>query len=953
MNIRTFLLMFGLMLTAGITSAQSGTLKGIVKDTESNEIMEGATVVAMQGEKMISGAYTDANGEYTITNLPAGTYNLKISYVTYDPVIIEGIELKPGAEVYQSHSIGVVAVDEEKNKVTITSKIVRNSEASILALQRKSTNVMDGISSQQFKRTGDANAASALGRVSGLSVEGGKYVYVRGLGDRYSKSMLNGSEIPGLDPNRNTVQLDIFPTPLIDNITVFKSFTPDLPGSFTGGLVNIGTKDFPEHFNLKWSSSFGVNPQASFRNDFLTYQTGKLDFLGFDDGTRALPAAAEAGRVPDLTFSDREAAMTLDQATRSFSTPVYATVGNSLLNHNHSFSIGNQWDLKGKPLGFVAGLSYRTKENYYDNGRVSRWTQTGESSDELLMLLDYKDTKASREVLWGGLFNLSFRPSPNHKLSFNFLRNQSGESSTRYLVGRLPDDDPNLIFETRVLGYQQRAMTNFQLKGDHVFEALRGMQMNWITSYTLSAQDEPDLRFFSNDYNVTGTDTNYGIQLALYPGPSRFFRTLDESNMDGRLNFTMPFKQWNALESKIKFGGAYTMKARSFRERRYEYANGSETAEYNGNPEEYFADDNMGIVQTNSLPGGGEQFLFANYLRDATQRDNNYNATQDIAAAYGMIELPLLDRLKFIGGARYEMTNIYIKNQDPEDPAGGLVSHDILPSANLIYSPTKRMNVRGSYTKTIARPTFRELAKYDSFEFIGDFSLIGNDQLKRTLIDNVDLRWEWFPSAKEVISVSGFYKHFTNPIERVISISAANRELTLQNVPEAQLFGLELEARKSLGFIHDKLTDFRVGVNMSLVKSVIDINAAELEAIRDFDPEAKSTRPMFGQSPFTVNAELGYTNDSLGINASLNFNVFGQRISFVNRGGINVYEQSRPRLDFFIAKQIKKHWSVNFRARNLINPKYNFTQNYKGEAYNFQSYRMGQTFSLGFAYQIP
>ena len=941
------------VLLATSAIAQTATISGTVKDIETEEALVGATVRLFQDSNMVAGAYTDDEGKYEFEAEP-GTYRLLFSYISYDNKEIKDIVLAEGQALVQDMTMGFDENDEgEKNKVTIIEKVERNTEGNLIGLQRRSTSVVDVISFDQVQRAGDADAGSAMKRVTGVTVEGGKYVYVRGLGDRYSKTLLNGSEVPSLDPNRNSVQMDMFPSNLIDNIVVFKTFSPELPGSFTGGLLKVSTKDFPQSFTLNYNSTFGFNTAASFRDDFITGQRGKTDWLGMDDGTRAMPTEmGVSGSLPSLSFADPVKANAIDAASKSFATPIYPTNSNSSLNHSHTFSIGDQKTLFGRPFGYVAGLSYRKTDNFNEDAIEGRWQLTSniDQSNGLNKQMYLNGSQASREVLWGALVNFSYLASLNHQFSFNYLHNQSGNSSARFMQGDIPRDDPRIVFQTRVTSYTERALDMFQLKGDHTFGKLKA---DWIGAYSFSSQNEPDLRFFSNDF--TKEDSVYDIQRALYSAPSRYFRTMKENNIDGKLNFTLPFKQWAGEEAKFRFGGAYTYKDRKFFERRFDFSNGSpDVIQYNGNPAEYFAPENMGVIGTDA----NGLYQYGIYVNDASELRNSYTGNQNIMATYAMVELPLMKKLRLVTGARLETTDILLTSKDPNQAPGQLDNLDVLPSLNFIYALSKPdamrniMNLRASYARTLARPVFRELAPFASFDFVGDMVLVGNPDLQRTQIDNFDFRWELFPTTRELISVSAFYKDFTNPIELVINPIAANIEGNYRNVPEAQLFGLEFEFRKSLSFISEGLKNFRASGNLTLIKSQLDINEGELQQIRSLNPEAAATRPMFGQSPYSVNGEISYVNDSLGLNTGINFNMFGPRIAAVSRGGTpNIYEQPRPTLDFSIGKAIG-NWSIRLRARNLFDPKFEKVQTLKDVDYIFSSYRIGRTFSLGLSYTI-
>lgn len=949
MNSKYYLIfLLFLLVAAGSVVAQTGTITGTVTEQDGTEPLQGATVRLMQDSAMVGGAYTGEDGTFKIQAKP-GTYSLIFTYISYESKTVEGVTIAAGETVTQDQSMGLDVEDTgDENTVVIMDKVIKNTEAVLINIRRKSTSVVDVISLDQVRRAGDSDAGGAMKRVTGVTVEGGKYVYVRGLGDRYSKTLLNGSEIPGLDPDRNSVQMDMFPSNLLDNLVVHKTFSPNLPGSFTGGLVKIATKDFPPTFTMQYRSSFGVNTQASFRNDFITGQRGGLEWIGMDDGTRALPdlLANRNFIIPSIgeAFTDPVASANLDAASKAFATPIYPENTNSTLNHSHAFSIGDQKTLFGKPFGYLASLSYRNNQKFYEDAMEGRFKLVGQNSTDLNTESFYNGQTAIREVLWGGLVNLSWLPGLNHQLRFNYMHNQSGTSSAFYFEGPIPKDDQNLIFQTRSTAYRERAMDAFQLRGDHTFGNLT---IDWVGAFILSSQDEPDLRFFSNDF--TRSDTVYDIQTNLYNAPSRYFRNMNEVNLDGKVNGTFKFLQWNDLESNLRFGGGYTFKDREFFERRFEFVNNSpSTVIYNGSEEEFWQPENVGLIGQNA----NGVFLYGNYVRDATEDRNSYLGTQNIIASYAMVELPITQKLRTVAGARLETTDMLVQSFDALQTDGVLDNTDILPAVDIIYSPRTNVinnliNIRGGYSRTLARPVFRELAPFASFDFVGDVILVGNPELQRSLIDNVDLRFELFPTTRELISVGVFYKSFQDPIERVL-IPGSNGQVTWKNVDEATVYGVEFEFRKSLGFVTDALKDFRASGNVSLISSQVNIDPAVYQLILDEDPTRQPTRQMYSQSPYTINAELAYINDSLGLTSSLNFNVFGPRISFVTDTGTpNVFEQPRPSLDFSIAKTVGKVLSFRLRARNIFNPLYNHIHTFQGVEYTFRSYRVGRTFSLG------
>ncbi len=935
-----------LLTNAGL--AQSGVITGKVVDKETGEELIGANVVIVG---TTNGTSTDIDGSYSITGLSAGTYDLQVSYISYENKTITGVVVKNNETSYQDITMGTD--DVALGEVVVEARAIRNTESSLLLLQKKSTVVMDGISVQQFSKMGDNDAAAAVRRVTGVSVEGGKYVYVRGLGDRYSKITLNNAEIPGLDPNRNSVQMDMFPSALIDNISVVKTFSADLPGDFTGGFVNISTKDFPEKFNLSFSASLGYNTNSSLRNDFITYEGGKLDWLGIDDGTRARPA--DAMNIPNEssaignTATALQNAQQIDRATRAFNKTMEPVQGNSFLDQNYSFSIGNQLKLGKMPMGIVFGLSYQNTNEAYQDGRLGLYSLQGGST--LSTLQDLTDVYGENNVLVGAILNTSLKLNDNNRISLNLLRNQAGTSSAGIYTGTFPPQlDDDRVLQSRNLNYNQRAMNFAQLKGEHYFPNAAKLRIDWHTAYTYSTIDQPDMRLFANHYEVdTNQDTAFFVSAASYKLPSRFYRNLDENSTDTKANFEFAYKGVRGQESKFKTGFSALYKWRTFEETRLDYDFGSSPfGFFDGNISNYLADANIGLQDQ------GTGTYFATIIQDASEDRNSYLSNQLIGAAYVMTDLPISKKFKINAGVRAEYTNIYVESYDQTVPAGEINKIDILPGVNFIYEVAKDMNLRLSYSRTIARPNFRELAPFASYDYNGGQILVGNPELDRTLIDNIDLRYELYMKPGELFSVSAFFKNFTNPIERAFNPAGAD-EVSFRNVSNAVVAGAEVEYRQSLRFISPFLSGFQVGANASYIYSRVNIDAQELVEIRAGNPDAKDYRRMFAQSPYLVNAMLSYTNEQSGTEFNANFNVFGARLAVVSRGNTpNVFEQPRPTLNFMVSQKIgaSGRFKITLRANNLINPPVKLTYDFAGGDYIYRSFTQGRAFSIGVSYTV-
>ena len=476
---KRILLIQSLLIFSIYVFAQSGTIRGKVTDAETGEELIGAAVLI---EGTIQGASADLDGNYSIPNVELGTYSLRCSFISYETQTITDVEVKAGEVAVLDIKLATVSLGLEE--VVVTAKAVRNTESALLTMQKKSASVMDGISSQQISKSGDSDAASAVRRVTGVSVEGGKYVYVRGLGDRYSKTTLNGAEIPGLDPERNSVQMDIFPTNAIESMIIHKSFSPNL-NTFTGGLVDIVTKDFPEEFNLNFKASFEFNTQSSLNDEFLSYEGGKNDWLGFDDGTRDFPVNPE-----DILLypSNRDE---LDATTMKFNKIMEPNTKPSFLNQNYSLSFGDQVSLFGRPLGYTIGLSYKANQLFYNDGERGLYKLTDANAQVLNTEQRYNETSGREEVLLGSLVSLNYKFNNNNKIGYVLLYNHSGLKNAYYHVGEKPSDEFGMIIQNRELGFQERSIFANQLKGEHFIESWNKLKINWVVSYTKSSKQNP------------------------------------------------------------------------------------------------------------------------------------------------------------------------------------------------------------------------------------------------------------------------------------------------------------------------------------------------------------------------------------------------------------------------------------------------------------------------------
>ena len=933
---------FNLLLSTSIlTFSQTGSIKGKIIDEKTGEELIGASVV-IKGST--TGTISDFDGNYALANLKAGEYNITISYVSYESQEFPNVVVKPGEVTVLNAQLGEATTALEEVQVVARSN--QRTEASLQVLQQKSATVLDGISSQQISRLGDADAAGALKRVTGVSVQEGKYVYVRGLSDHFMKVTLNGAEVPGLDPNFNTVQMDLFPSNVIESMTVLKTYTPDKP-SFTGGLVNIKTKDFPLSFTFHASVKDGFNNNVHFNDKFLTYQGSSTDRLAYDNGFRSIPDGLKGIEISTVVNS-KNVDLVSDYTNR-FNKVWTPQNSQAPLNQSYSLSFGDQKSFAGnKSIGYIAALSYKTKSTSYQNGRLDDYdaqTATTVAPNEIL-----SEDKGEYTVTWSALAGLNLKLSTNNKIGFTYLRAQSGERTARSMHGHNSTSD-NYDEDKYSLEYLWRVLSVYQLSGTHVLPRLNHARIDWMSSNANSIQNTPDLRFFYDEIIYNGNDTIYNVRVN--KKPERRYRNMNEYNWDNTIDLTFPI---NMFDGKFKFGASYLKKRRNSEESRFT-VNQKSTISFNGDPEDFFTQEN--IITPDNLSQG--YFYAIDFLDNARI---SYLGQDITSAGYGMLDFTFLDKLRVIGGVRVERTSMFIENKvDPTDPdlrpsqkklyeTGSTNDFDLLPSINLKYELINNMNLRFAFSKSITRPSFRERAPYAFYEYTEGTTIQGNPNLKLGRDYNYDIRWEYFFNTGEMISLSGFYKKILGPIERYKSQTTENQS-TYRNGYDATLYGLELEIRKNLDFVQF-LKNFDLGVNVTFIKSETPVDSARLAYARNIAPDFPGTRPLYGQSPYVVNAFLHYDNEKLGLHSNLSFHVEGPKIVIISkRLTPDVYQQPFPALNFNIGKTIFKNLELEFSAENLLDPtfKENITLS-DGETYPFRQFSLGRTYSISLKYSI-
>lgn len=959
---RITILSFFLLLFPSLF-AQDGFIRGTVYDDVLAEPLPGVTVFL---EGTIIGAMTDFDGKFSIT-APAGKYNMRVSFISYETINISDIVVESG-KVLLFENLRLKEANVLLQEVVVKAEVIRNSEAAILSIKKKSAGMIDGISSTNFRKIGDSDAASSMKRVPGVSVEGGKYVFVRGLGDRYTKTTLNGMDIPGLDPDRNTLQMDIFPTNVIDNIIVAKTFSVENAADFTGGSIDIATKDFPEVRKANISLSLGYNPSMHFNPDYLTYEGGKTDWLGFDDGTRAIPATENIPFFSEVIAQpNSEKGLRYREILGAFNPTLAAMRQNSLLDYSIGASAGDQINRKKFSWGYNVAISYKNNTEYYEDVEYGRYGLSGDPAVSEMEEREYTfGDYGSNSALLGGLAGLAFKTEKS-KIRLNVIHLQNGESKAGVFDYRNADQGAIFVGYQHNLEYSQRAMTNILLNGKHFFSK-SAWELEWKLSPTFSSMDDPDVRFtrYEDREGTLSIGTESGF-------PERIWRTLAEMNLGGQIHASKTF-QLNEARLKLNFGGAYVYKERDYSIRTF--ALNIRNVPLTGDPNELMLPENL-------WPLGGSIGKGTTYEADFVPvNPNSFNANTNNRAGYVSLDFSPSKKLKTVLGLRVEQ---YVQRYTGQDQLGtNILNNDVVlddldffPSANVIYSMNDKQNLRFSYGKTIARPSFKELSFAEisdpitSRTFIGGLFRDANDiagieywdgKLTSSDIHNFDLRWEYFGAMSQTISLSAFYKSFRRPIEMVQFVTQA-AAYQPRNVGDGRVIGAEAELRKNLSFLGIGFEQLAFTTNITFTNSRISLSETEYTSRIDNAREGetvKDYREMAGQSPWIVNAGLNYEGGERGflegLEAGIYYNVQGTTLLYV---GIvdrpNVYTLPFHSLNFNANKSFgkDKKMSAGIKVDNILNDSRSAVfRSYEAADRFFGKLLPGRTFTLRFSYNI-
>jgi outer membrane receptor protein involved in Fe transport len=973
------------------SDTQSGGIRGMVYDKDFDLPLAGVQISIVETGQRANGS---EEGNYVLYQINPGTYTLVFTKEGYIRFVKADVVVSPGqmTELNASLSGEIMELEEFLVKDILFES---GTESALLNLRMDNAAMMDSIGSDLMSRAGAGDAAAALKLVAGASVQDGKYAVIRGLPDRYVNSQMNGVRLPTADSDKRAVQLDQFPSAVIESIQVSKTFTPDQQGDASGGAVNVVLKGVPKESMVKFSTKASFNSQVSGRNDFLTYPGKGVNYWGNDDGDQKIQ---------------------YEKLGSSWDGAVGTTRDDAPFNYDWSFAAGHKIDFEDHTaLGAFVSLYNEHSSSFYKGGKDdSYWVEspgarmtpqysqgTPDQGDFKTSLFDI--TQGSQSAQTGGLGVLGLE-TPDHNLTLSYMYTSMAEKTatlaedTRgkayYFPGYNPNDptapgnqqrDAAPYLRTETLEYTQRTTQTLQLSGRHqLFDpqlefgnliTLLTPELDWGISRSSASMNQPDKRQFGSlwlppSFNPgfppwVPASTDPAVHLPYKPAANftignlqRVWKDITEESQQYYVNTKFPFKQWSGDEGYLKLGVFEDRVNRSYNQDSYSNFNDN-AAKYYGPWEDLWS----------------RAFPFENHPITAADIDVDYEGQQKISAWYYMIDMPMNSWLNIIGGARYETTELNITNTPEKDVtwlppgAGGPVKlnpgdadvafeqKDMLPSLGFVLKPFDRTKLRGSYSETVARQTFKELTPIQQMEYLGGDVFVGNPELKMSALKNYDLRLDLTPNDDELISLSYFYKDVTLPIEYV-QRNVGFTYTTATNYPKGKLSGYEIEMRKGLGRIWDKLEGYSLGANATFINSEVTLPDDEIDGFNQPNIAAPMrSRDMTGAPHYLYNLFLTYEPANTGLQATVFYTVQGDTLiagagESNGRFVPNVYQTEYGTLNLSVSQKLGKNCKLTFQAKNLLDPAIEtvYRSKYIGDDVTKSSYQKGMEFTLSIGF---
>lgn len=931
------LLVLAALLIASITAAQKGTVAGTITANEAGAIQPMPFVnVVIKGTT--TGATTDLDGKFSFTVEP-GAHTLLVSFVGYEPQE-RAITVTADARTLADVELKTQGIEMKEFEVVQVAD--REREGVQLMERKESTSLVQNIGAQELKKKGAGDVAEGVQKLVGLSTVGGRYVVVRGLSDRYNSAYLNGLPLPSPDPDMKVAPLDIFPTDVVESISVTKAFTPDLYGDFSGGAVDIATKRATGENILKVSLGGGMNTQSTFR-DHRSYNGGKSDFWGRDDGTRAVPSSALSQGV-NLNGERLPFAANFNPTSKTASPDL-----NFGLFGGTSIKLGEHMK-----LNVVGTVNYRN-EYRYRTGQV-RIINTSNTP-----LVDYAMESWQFNTQSSALGSASLDIGKQHRIGITSLWVNMSTDDHRINYGEHFDYQDNVY--ARRYTYRQNSVLTNQIFGRHGFGMKDRLLIEWSGAMSTADAVEPDRRQLVYLYQPGDTESEYRFNAIDRLENHRWYSALEEEETTARAAVSYRLLQRETAEGLspilvVRAGAQIKRKERSFGYDIFSYslqdinANNPSGVDLNS-PDQYLTN---AAYQERDLT-----------IAKLTGPEADHTIKQDIDAAYFATEYDVIpQKLKVMAGARMEQGEqriVYRKQSDSFYQAprvARITSTDLLPYASLKYDITKKDIIRASASKTISRPGFREMGPFEYTEFFAGTKNVGNPDLKNGENFNVDARYERFFAPGELVAVGAFGKVLDNTIEKVALATASGQLQSFRNTGRAQVAGIELEVLKNIGTLLGTdsaiWNDLSVGMNVAILHSELTIRQQASNANTADVVLTNEKRPMQGASPYLVNFDLSYGrtfSDNLKGTVTLAYNVFGKRVFAAGANGLgDQYELPVNTLNLVFRADIGKKWQANITCRNILDARFRIEQETPAGTSLVNDYRVGSSFSAGFSYRI-
>jgi len=909
--------------------AQSVKLTGKVLN-DKNEPLAGVSVKIIGG----GGTTTDVEGRFSLSLVPGKKYELEFSAIGYESKNITEAEVVTGQVNELNITLQVKVKSGDNVVLKTTSSAKKETVNAVIAFQKNTNTVASVISAESIRRSPDKNTGEVLKRTPGASIQEGRFIIVRGLADRYNQAMLNGILLTSTEPDRKTFSFDLIPAPMIDNIIINKAFVPEYPGEWAGGLIQVNTKDIPSKGFFNVQIGTGFNSQTIGKDFYKDGLGGKTDWLGFDDGTRALPSSYT--KKSDFDLSSHAEKSAIGKQLRNSWTPV---VSNAPLNISFQANGGFNTKLHGKTIGGTFGLLYN-KSNKYQQ-LLNRRNGFGGSTPDIES--SYNDDKYLQEVTVGALGSLSMQLNSKNRISVKSIINVNNPNSVTQRVGY--DISRGEQLKGSEFTFKQNTFFTTQISGEHSITS--PLKFKWYGAFNILDGYIPDQRriLYSKNLNSSDPYKNIISRTLSQQNGSRIYQNLSDYIYTAGGDLTYNF---NWLKQKQAVKGGYMLQ---IKDRLYDgqffaiYLAGNNETLKQLPADQIFASQNFGNGEDDNLLG----------FDAIKNRNNRYMANTILNAGFLQFDNQFSSAFRVVWGLRVEDYDQLVGSVKKWDDR---FSHtqvtDFLPGINATYKINNKTNFRVSASQTVIRPELRELAKLNIYDFELNASVQGNPLLLRTKVSNADIRYEIYPRAGEVFTVGVFYKYFKNPIEQLLDEQSGGAStFSYVNAEKATTYGVEVEMRKKLDFAN-ALKNFTFQANASYISSSVKSTSFKLD------------RSMQGQSPYVLNFGLLYDLEKAGLNATLLFNQIGKRIYVIGTSSIaiggapDVYEASRPLLDFQIAKKIlKKKGELRLNVADILNETQRFYQNAddnKGYDKNIDALRftrkLGSNYSITFNYSL-